>query len=130
MRRAKSVGNAGTGLVIWDKVPNRIRLLSLAIAIAVCLVGIGVGPNDWRSSDAGGPNSVELSSPATHAVIAVRVAQIRVGGGSFVPDTLPFGRLWFGVVEAPPRAISPEPPNPVRNALPTLPLASRAPPPA
>jgi hypothetical protein len=114
-------------------VPSRysIRLLLIAIAIAVCMVGIRVGPTDWRSSDAGGRNSVELSSLSslsTHAVIAVRVAQLKVGRGNFVPDALPVGRLWFGVVEAPPRAISLEPPNPFRNTLPTLPLAPRAPP--
>jgi hypothetical protein len=130
MRRAKSVGNAGTRLVIWDKVPSHSsnRLLLIAIAIAVCMVGIRVGPNDWRSSDAGGRNSIELASLVTHAVIAVRVTQLEVGRGNFVPDALPVGRLWFGVVEAPPRAISLEPPNPFRNALPTLPLAPRAPP--
>jgi hypothetical protein len=130
MRSAKSAGNAGIRVVTWDNVPNRccVGLLLIALATSVCMVGIRVGPNDWRGSDAGGRNSVELSSPATHAVIAVRVAQIKVGGGNFVPDTLPVGRLWFGVVEDPPRGISPEPPNPIRNAHSTLPLASRAPP--
>ena len=104
------------------------RLLVIAIAIAVCMVEIRVGATDWRSSDAGGRNSVELSSPATHAVIAVRVTQLKVGRGNFVPDTLSVERLWFDVAEASPRAISLEPPNPFRNALPTLPLAPRAPP--
>ena len=110
--------------------PNRccIRLLSIAIATAVCMVGIRVGSNDWRGSVTRGRNSVEVSQPATHAVIAVRVTQLKVGRGNFVPDTLSVERLWFDVAEASPRAISLEPPNPFRNALPTLPLAPRAPP--
>ena len=93
--------------------PNRccIRLLSIAIATAGCTVGIPVDPNDWRGLDAGGRNSVELSSPGTHAVSAVRVTRIKVGAGNLVPDTFPVGRLWFGVAEASPRAISLEQPN-------------------
>ena len=107
--------------------PNRcgIRLLSIAIATAVCVVGIRLGSNDWRGSVTRGRNSVEVSQPATHAVIAVRVTQLKVGRGNFVPDALPVG-LWFGVVEAPPRAISLERPNLFRDALATLPLAPRA----
>jgi hypothetical protein len=130
MRCAKSAGKAGIRLVTWDKVPNRccVRLLLIAMATAVCMVGIRVGPNDWRGSDAGGRNSVELSSPATHAVAAVRVTRIKVGAGNLVPDTFPVGRLWFGVAEASVRAISLEQPNAFRNALRALPLESRAPP--
>jgi hypothetical protein len=127
---AKSAGNAGIRLVTWDEVSNRfcVRLLLIAVATAVCMVGIRVGPNDWRGSDAGGRNSVELSWPATDAVAAVRVTRIKVGGGNFVPDTLSVERLWFGVAKASPRSISLDPPNAFRNALRTLPLASRAPP--
>jgi hypothetical protein len=129
-RCVKSAGNAGIWFVIWDEAPNRccIRLLSIALATAVCMVGIRVDANDWHGSDTGGRNSVELSSPATHVVAAVRVTRIRVGGDNFVPDTLPVGRLWVGVAEASPRAISLEPPNALLSALRALPLASRAPP--
>ena len=108
--------------------PNRCCIRLLLIVTAVCMAGIPVGPNDWRSSDAGGRNSVELSSHATHAVIAVRATQIKVGSANFVPGVVPVGRRWFGVAEGPPRAISLEPPNAFRSALPTLPLAPRAPP--
>ena len=115
---------------LQNKVPNRccIRLLSIAIATAVCTVGIPVDPNDWQGLDAGGRNSVELSSLGTHAVAAVRVTRIKIAAGNLVPDTFPVGRLWFGVAEASPRDISLEQPNAFRNALRALPLVSRAPP--
>ena len=110
--------------------PNRccIRLLLIAIGTAVCTVGILVDTNDWRGFDAAWRTSVELASPATHAVAAVGVTRIKSGAGNLVPDTYPVGRLWFGVAEASVRAILLEQPNAFRNALRALPLESRAPP--
>lgn len=114
--------------VYWRSVPScrPVQLLVIvAIAIAHATAGIRVGGGEaLRSSEDGWPD-VTLRSTATVPVVGLRAKD----GDALV---FAFGsgprRSWLQSSAGAPRSSTPELPNPLRDALRHLPLASRPPP--